>query len=230
MIFGISILGVVFLSTLSLRRATPAWLPYFPMEQRFLSTLSLRRATSKTTAMGRAIRISIHALLAESDAFLFGGAQRSGLFLSTLSLRRATDYFKRYGSNSEISIHALLAESDQNQKAKDEEGQYFYPRSPCGERRNSPVVVPRTGHFYPRSPCGERQGKPAQCTATEISIHALLAESDLIIMLYETSSLIFLSTLSLRRATHYDNYNLHCVEISIHALLAESDNRPKRED
>ena len=35
----------------------------------------------------------------------------------------------------------------------------------------------------------------------------------------------FLSTLSLRRATvHYDNYNLHCV-ISIHALLAESDLR-----
>ena len=57
---------------------------------------------------------------------------------------------------------------------------------------------------------------------------------------------VFLSTLSLRRATrnrhiintrtknfyprspcgerlHYDNYNLHCVEISIHALLAESD-------
>ena len=33
----------------------------------------------------------------------------------------------------------------------------------------------------------------------------------------------FLSTLSLRRATHYDNYNLHCTEISIHALLAESD-------
>ena len=36
---------------------------------------------------------------------------------------------------------------------------------------------------------------------------------------------VFLSTLSLRRATHYDNYNLHCVEISIHALLAESDLR-----
>ena len=35
--------------------------------------------------------------------------------------------------------------------------------------------------------------------------------------------MVFLSTLSLRRATHYDNYNLHCVEISIHALLAESD-------
>ena len=38
--------------------------------------------------------------------------------------------------------------------------------------------------------------------------------------------ILFLSTLSLRRATiRYDNYNLHCT-ISIHALLAESDNPP----
>ena len=29
-----------------LAESDPAWLPYFPMEQRFLSTLSLRRATS----------------------------------------------------------------------------------------------------------------------------------------------------------------------------------------
>ena len=62
-----------------------------------------------------------------------------------------------------------------------------------------------------------------QLAARDISIHALLAESD-----YDSSVLMkcqvkFLSTLSLRRATiHYDNYNLHCV-ISIHALLAESD-------
>ena len=34
-----------------------------------------------------------------------------------------------------------------------------------------------------------------------ISIHALLAESDGLFMLYDTTSLIFLSTLSLRRAT-----------------------------
>ena len=56
-----------------------------------------------------------------------------------------------------------------------------------------------------------------------ISIHALLAESDTLGGLWVLSTLIFLSTLSLRRATHFDNYNLHCVEISIHALLAESD-------
>ena len=102
-------------------------------------------------------------------------------------------------------------------------------------------------HFYPRSPCGERRWLRCwQLAARDISIHALLAESDfistlllvLISLFLSTLSLrratskpkdlksrrmVFLSTLSLRRATHYDNYNLHCVEISIHALLAESD-------
>ena len=58
---------------------------------------------------------------------------------------------------------------------------------------------------------------------SEISIHALLAESDMMPPFIACASCVFLSTLSLRRATHYDNYNLHCVEISIHALLAESD-------
>ena len=56
-----------------------------------------------------------------------------------------------------------------------------------------------------------------------ISIHALLAESDGGSGVGSWPRVIFLSTLSLRRATvHYDNYNLHCT-ISIHALLAESD-------
>ena len=42
-------------------------------------------------------------------------------------------------------------------------------------------------------------------------------------MLYDTSSLIFLSTLSLRRATVAVLGIQHKVGISIHALLAESD-------
>ena len=78
--------------------------------------------------------------------------------------------------------------------------------------------------FYPRSPCGERlhfDNYNLHCV--EISIHALLAESDNAKDVLTALNNIFLSTLSLRRATHYDNYNLHCVEISIHALLAESD-------
>ena len=57
---------------------------------------------------------------------------------------------------------------------------YFYPRSPCGERpRNGGRSWMYVLYFYPRSPCGERRpsSKPF------------------------SPSVIFLSTLSLRRAT-----------------------------
>ena len=126
-------------------------------------------------------RISIHALLAESDAEVLGQAVQPWKFLSTLSLRRATP----------LALAALAAQKN------------FYPRSPCGERlttRGWPLTARR--HFYPRSPCGER---PAQWFGRsflniEISIHALLAESDLL------KSFLLLSQF-----------------ISIHALLAESD-------
>ena len=57
----------------------------------FLSTLSLRRATENGFAgVLFLIDISIHALLAESDLFSFVSDSLPALFLSTLSLRRAT--------------------------------------------------------------------------------------------------------------------------------------------
>ena len=34
---------------------------------------------------------------------------------------------------------------------------YFYPRSPCGERRRPCANSPQAAYFYPRSPCGERR-------------------------------------------------------------------------
>ena len=81
--------------------------------------------------------------------------------------------------------------------------QHFYPRSPCGERPLSALAPEEnTTHFYPRSPCGER---PMQVVVvvvgTIISIHALLAESDNQPVTMHTWRKIFLSTLSLRRAT-----------------------------
>ena len=62
--------------------------------------------------------------------------------------------------------------------------------------------VPPASHFYPRSPCGERQRieNPVQIEIV-ISIHALLAESDNILVHHLLMEAIFLSTLSLRRAT-----------------------------
>ena len=124
----------------------------------FLSTLSLRRATAclQSCVVGASISIhallaesdqkrypailgsviSIHALLAESDIFLHYGVFYGCIFLSTLSLRRATRYSLRRSASY----------------------RHFYPRSPCGERRS--------GYFrFPR--------------LDVISIHALLAESDM---------------------------------------------------
>ena len=100
----------VFLSTLSLRRATINR-DIADGKREFLSTLSLRRATQIQRLKIPAHRISIHALLAESDyrscVHVVGCA-----FLSTLSLRRATTLICDVIAVMTISIHALLAESD----------------------------------------------------------------------------------------------------------------------
>ena len=215
-----------FLSTLSLRRATDTGLRQDKPKE-FLSTLSLRRATSAGCNYRNARLISIHALLAESDAVHF----------DTLS------------ALAPISIHALLAESDDTSKDVIKTARNFYPRSPCGERPMMPLMgaIPilflstlslrratcyslrhsaQGWHFYPRSPCGERQNQPGKSNKLTG----------------------FLSTLSLRRATCYCSRRTTscwhfyprspCGErqrlgllgwlrtlISIHALLAESDIR-----
>ena len=101
---------------------------------KFLSTLSLRRATETAS------------LCVETP-----------VFLSTLSLRRATLSPKAKNESNRISIHALLAESDNCTSIGRPKRLYFYPRSPCGERR---------------------QVKQTHRVKISISIHALLAESD----------------------------------------------------
>ena len=125
----------------------------------FLSTLSLRRATGIIDIINDVIdhfyprspcgerpyqlnekqanqSISIHALLAESDAETAHQTANGLAFLSTLSLRRAT------------SIEMELNRTTIN----------FYPRSPCGERRIKPIFCEINARdFYPRSPCGERR-------------------------------------------------------------------------
>ena len=60
----------------------------------------------------------------------------------------------------------------------------------------------------------------------DISIHALLAESDLDEFRQRLRDLLFLSTLSLRRATLCYQRLYRLQDISIHALLAESDRTP----
>ncbi len=79
-------------------------------------------------------------------------------------------------------------------------------------------------NFYPRSPCGERPGKNLiNGIRLIISIHALLAESDVEKVPADVFYQAFLSTLSLRRATYLVRGQRPSWGISIHALLAESD-------
>ena len=217
-----------FLSTLSLRRATGECQIIIEDGRVFLSTLSLRRATAGPAPLyagqryfyprspcgerpagnqhwqillgdfyprspcgerrlmyrhqGQQNPISIHALLAESDKNTPQNKLANMQFLSTLSLRRATASTgaTRRAQEANISIHALLAESDPYSLNQSVKSLYFYPRSPCGERPRTPTTV---------------------LTLICISIHALLAESDIFALWMVRSHPLFLSTLSLRRAT-----------------------------
>ena len=106
-------------------------------------------------------------------------------------------------SSIPISIHALLAESDAHKRLCAQRRYNFYPRSPCGERQWHLTKHPQHKlNFYPRSPCGERPNPKMKLSLTiMISIHALLAESDLLAVFSPILRMLFLSTLSLRRAT-----------------------------
>ena len=121
-------------SMLSLRRVTSNSKVLVAVIELFLSTLSLRRATIQPQAAVLVAAISIHALLAESDVKITPkpsarvyfyprspcgerltkkhAASAFILFLSTLSLRRATVNRGLRTAHQHISIHALLAESD----------------------------------------------------------------------------------------------------------------------
>ena len=146
-----------------------------------------------------------------------------------------------------ISIHALLAESDWEHTTPPPGAWNFYPRSPCGERRLNGKAA-RTYYAF-LSTLSLRRATlctPIPQIYPVISIHALLAESDLTSASISTRSWTFLSTLSLRRATVQVRHQRHAgrhfyprspcgerqglrpldvghVPISIHALLAESD-------
>ena len=123
-------------------------------------------------------------------------------FQSTLSLRRATTKAPEFCIQIIISIHALLAESDVHPLRQLYYLRYFNPRSPCGER---PVPwISRTLRFTFQSTLSLRRatGDPlGRGEFLEISIHALLAESDCNFPPRAARGKIFQSTLSLRRAT-----------------------------
>ena len=168
----------------------------------FLSTLSLRRATCSSGRVWYDFLISIHALLAESDDLKSPVDVMIPAFLSTLSLRRATsikplcchlviNFYPRSpcGERLEYSIRfstTLEFLSTLSLRRATKHGtkmcELFVFLSTLSLRRATAARYTwRLGaeYFYPRSPCGERLLDSLNgFVMSNISIHALLAESD----------------------------------------------------
>ena len=148
------------------------------------------------------VYISIHALLAESDGIFGPRTCKGKSFLSTLSLRRATAFGGLQAALSGDFYPRSPCGERHRQRERHPHALDFYPRSPCGERRPATRPAQNLLNFYPRSPCGERLFRVAVFKhPVVISIHALLAESDGKLLPAGILKEIFLSTLSLRRAT-----------------------------
>ena len=194
----------------------------------FLSTLSLRRATADGLTKSQQItNFYPRSPCGERHRNILR-KYRIKKFLSTLSLRRATQLHADFYVRSDISIHALLAESDIREEPDRSEAGNFYPRSPCGERHDSglqPSTNPNISihallaESDVRPACGvgpsgrflstlslRRATRSLSCVylSCRISIHALLAESDYGGEYEFDRYTVFLSTLSLRRATGSD--------------------------
>ena len=169
-----------FLSTLSLRRATQ--IPKHPQaaDLDFYPRSPCGERPHAIKPSPRSIEISIHALLAESDDAPVASPTIIADFYprSPCGERRAAVF--KPPPFCRISIHALLAESDSAMWTFQHGFTDFYPRSPCGERHSATTSAKtRQSDFYPRSPCGERpHGQKTKVLRS-----------------------VFLSTLSLRRAT-----------------------------
>ena len=174
-------------------------------------------------------RISIHALLAESDGDGFVYCDTDSVFLSTLSLRRATTSNVVIRESTYISIHALLAESDRGWCFISAFPQTFLSTLSL---RRATLPLARPGpclcDFYPRSPCGERRKINGCVSLYSTFLSTLSLRRATSSCTSRERATLFLSTLSLRRATGgYKALGFDTL-ISIHALLAESDGWPSR--
>ena len=215
----------IFLSTLSLRRAT-RYASQTAAHMIFLSTLSLRRATNtfrpstsftryfyprspcgerhavaqhgynlncnfyprspcgerRGTDRGVSIRYGFLSTLSlrRATQIVLTLVSKLNEFLSTLSLRRATIARCLQGWHKPISIHALLAESDLLCAAGWAALKISIHALLAESDRARAAEGASARNFYPRSPCGERRALWGLMCCTSV----------------------FLSTLSLRRATY----------------------------
>ena len=194
-----------------------------PRLVKFQSTHSLRSATTWFCIENGFVTVSIHALLAECDTrmkntrtatpcfnprtpcgvrrFPSHAVRRRNQFQSTHSLRSATCVTTTTGRAGTVSIHALLAECDWRFNGPLRSRKSFNPRTPCGVRltdilRQNPALMFQSTHSLRSATAPSLWA----LTIFRVSIHALLAECDII-----------------------NRSRGEGMRVSIHALLAECD-------
>ena len=190
----------------------------------FLSTLSARRATNTQSSCGH-LALNFYPRSPRGERL----PQTTGytvifLFLSTLSARRATIIdITKTTVKIEISIHALREESDVINFIIISFLQNFYPRSPRGERQAISPKLSKSTRFLSTLSARRATGKrPIFKAILPISIHALREESDATPLACQCQCQISIHALreesdATRRAV------AHSCCISIHALREESD-------
>ena len=241
----------------------------------FLSTLSLRRATLLTgycpvhdidfyprspcgerpVVYGAGFahgEISIHALLAESDQGLphldiraldfyprspCGERRRKQQvhelwlgFLSTLSLRRATICGRSATTCARFLSTLSLRRATGAALWRADRLADFYPRSPCGERHLRVLDGSKSSIISIHALLAESDSfAPKPKTKATISIHALLAESDVSMRIDMGNNIDFYPRSPCGERRRGCWAMLSPWPISIHALLAESDKLTARQ-
>ena len=169
-------------------------------------------------------RISIHALLAESDSMRSSRCLSFFKFLSTLSLRRATFYANNMRWHFKFLSTLSLRRATLRLYTGCAVGPDFYPRSPCGERLFSFFrVFSANGFLSTLSLRRATEPFPVRYACAEISIHALLAESDGSQARFCPASANFYPRSPCGERLFVRPVWRISIAISIHALLAESD-------
>ena len=121
----------------------------------FKSTLPVGGATPGSLRGTSQSGISIHAPRMGSDFMVFLYSFQN--YISIHAPRMGSDKnVSACNPGKCISIHAPRMGSDKLIRPLEGDYLYFNPRSPHGERLNSPVHLSASRHFNPRSPHGER--------------------------------------------------------------------------
>ena len=152
-----------FLSTLSLRRATDTSKDTIKTVTNFYPRSPCGERQAANGLADAPPKISIHALLAESDSRSAAGPAGSRHFYPRSPC----------GERLAGAISQLQRRTD------------FYPRSPCGERRLLVLPATEIRFISIHALLAESDGKHINSRLRAlISIHALLAESDFIIVFF----------------------------------------------